>query len=315
VPFVLLAFVKAQIQFRRVVYLNLGSVLSVVTATVALLVAGVDPFALGTQFVSTYSPFFLEVLSPDPEKTLAISNTLFGSYGAIYSGHYLTIFMAAGFFALLLISIANALGLPLLTVLVVGLVKQLKNLKDSKAKVLLAVILVNFMIVFGFIYVTRFLPSRYSMILAISITALIPILVSHWFTENWSRPNRWQRLAPFLVVSYLFIDSYVSFGRSTDYIDNAIAWLESEQLQQGQLITNESAIGYFSHLVEDYDRVSSDVFLTKIAATKIGDLVAVETRQSLGFSIEEHLKPSQFELLAAFPDDAKPRILIYRRRQ
>jgi hypothetical protein len=313
VPLMLLAVIRVPNQFRRVVALNFGSVLALVSATVLLLVVGVNPIALAAQFISTYSPFFIDAFSPDPERTFELSNTLFGSHGAIYSGYYLTIFMAAGFFALLIISIANAVGLPLLTVLFVGLIKQLKMLNLQRTKVLLAVILVNFIIAFGFIYVTRFLPSRYSMILAISIAALIPILVNQWFIEISSPPSRWQRLAPFLVVIYLFVDSYISFGRPTNYIDNAVTWLDSEQLQVGQLITNESAIAYFSQVVEDYDRVSNDVFVNKITNAKIGDFVAIETRQPLGLLIEEHLQSDQFELLAAFPEEAKARILIYRR--
>lgn len=313
VPLVLLLFIRDKEQFRRVALLNLGSALALVAVTIILLVSGINVIAMATQFVSTYLPFFRSAFSPEQEQTLHLANTLFGSYGAIYSGRYLTLFMATGFFALLIISIANALGVPLLTVLVFGLIKRLKNLQTSKVKVLLAVISVNFLIVFGFIYITRFLPSRYAMVLAISITALIPILVSQWFSVNWPQLRSWKRAGPFMIVLYLFIDSYISFGRSTDYIDNAISWLATEQLQLGQLITNESAIGYFSQVVEEYDRVSNEVFISNIKNAKQGDYIAFETRQSLMFLLEEQFTSDRFEPLAQFPERSNPRILIYRR--
>ena len=86
------------------------------------------------------------------------------------------------------------------------------------------------------------------MVLAISIAGLIPILVAQWLVQNHPLKG-WQKSVPILIVVYLFIDSYISFGRSTDYINNAVDWLETEQIQPGQLVTNESAIAYFSGLV------------------------------------------------------------------
>ncbi|MFT4863487.1 MAG: hypothetical protein ACI95C_002719 [Pseudohongiellaceae bacterium] len=320
VPLILLVFLRNKTQYKDVAFLALGSILAPVVAWAILLASGASVVALSSEFIAIYSPFLQTVFSPEADETLKISNALFGSYGAIYSGYYLALFMAAGFFALLIISIANALGLPLLTVLIVGLVKQFEALRSKQTDVLFAVILVNFLIVFGFIYITRFLPSRYSMVLAISITALIPVLVGHWFQASWAQGKALHRLGPLLVVVYLFVDSYISFGRSTSYIDETVAWLESEQLQQGQLITNESSIGYLSQVVEEYDRVSNDFFISKIASAKAGDYIALEMRSSLLFFLDEQLEPGrfdllaeQFELLASFPAGSEPRIIVYRR--
>ena len=313
VPLVLLFFVKETLQLRRVKMLILGSIAGFVSICLALLASGVNVFALAAEFVSTYSPFLQNAFIPEPEQNREMSTMLFGSYGAVYSGYYLSVFMAAGFFALLLISIANAIGLPLLGILIVGLKTQFNSLRESNIKVLLATMLVNFTIVFGFIFVTRFLPSRYSMVLAISIAAIISVLVGQWFTANSKHSTPWQKYLPYLIVTYLFIDSYVSFGRSTSYIDEGIQWLAAEQLQQGQLITNTASIGYFSRAVEDYDQTSDDAFKEKVARAKPGDFIAVETHQSLTSFIEEQLESRQFEQLVAFPKDSTARLIIYRR--
>ena len=320
VPLVLLIFVRKEAYFREVAFLSLGCFIGPIVVGAALSLVGVNVIALSSEFMSIYTPFLQSVFFPEPAETARISNVLFGDFGAVYSGYYLTLFMTVGLFALLLVSIANALGLPLLLVLTAGLVKKFDSLKTKRINVLLAVIIVNFLIVFCFIYITRFLPSRYSMVLAISITALIPLLVGHWFHDNWPQLKSWRKYGPLLVVCYLFIDSYISFGRSTDYIDDAIAWLNAEQLQQGQLITNESAIGYFSGVVEDYDRVSNDVFITKISNAKPDDYIALEMRSSLIYFLDEQLEPGRFDLLAekfelvaAFPDNSSPRIVIYKR--
>lgn len=320
VPLILLIFIRNKTQYREVALLALGSILAPVIAWAVLLASGVSVVALSSEFLAIYSPFLQTVFSPDADETLKISNAIFGSYGAIYSGYYLALFMVAGFFALLIVSIANALGLPLLTVLAISLLKRFGTLRNKPTQVLFAVIVVNFLIVFGFIYITRFLPSRYAMVLAIAIAALIPVLVGPWLQASWTQAKPLVKFAPILVVAYLFVDSYISFGRSTAYIDQALAWLESEQLQQGQLITNESSIGYFSQVVEDYDRVSNELFIDKIAGAKPGDYIALEMRSSLLFFLDEQLEPGRFdllaerfELLASFPAGSDPRIIIYRR--
>ncbi len=312
VPLVLLFFVKQRTDIKPVAFLALGSALSIVVVVTLLQLAGFDVITNATVFVSRYAPFLQSAFSPEQGETLELATAVFGNYGEVYSSYYLALFMAAGFFALLIVSIINALGLPLLIVLVLGFSRQLGTLRDRKFNVLLAFILVNFLIVFGFIYITRFLPSRYSMVLAISIAGLIPILVTRWLSENQPL-HGWKKSVPILIVVYLLIDSYISFGRSTDYIDNAVSWLKSENIQPGQLITNESAIAYFSGLVEDYDRVSSDVFMSKIEGANRGDIIAFEFRPSLGKLIENQLDTDRFEQLTSFPEGSTPKIIMYRR--
>ena len=314
VPLVLLFFDRQKSEVRPLVFLALGSALSIVIVVLLLQLIGFDVFAMATVFVSRYAPFLQSAFSPEQGETLEVATAIFGSYGEVYSNYYVALFLASGFFGLLLVSVANALGLPLLLVLVIGLSKQLGKLRDKNPKVLLAFILVNFLIVFGFIYITRFLPSRYSMVLAISIAGLIPILVAQWLVQNHPLKG-WQKSVPILIVVYLFIDSYISFGRSTDYINNAVDWLETEQIQPGQLVTNESAIAYFSGLVEDYDRVSNDIFISKVQRSNPGDIIALEFRPSLSSLVENQLDTDRYEQLANFPESSTPKIVMYRRVQ
>ncbi len=314
IPLTSLILVKQQEQLKRLKTVSACAVAAVVLLPTILLVGGVNGFALATEFISTYKPFFVSAFLTDPEEAARTSTAIFGSYGAIYSGYYLALFLLAGFFALLIVSLANALGLPLLLVVVAGLRRQIQQVRTDKATVLLAAIVINFFIAFCFIYITKFLPSRYSMVLAIAIVALIPLLLKRWFLDVWPQAKQWQRLAPVLIVIYLFIDSYISFGRANDHIDVALAWIEDRQLNQGQLVTNESSIGYFSQLVEDYDGVSDDLFWRNVATTQPGDIIVMENRPSLRNLAEITFSSEEFVLLKSLPDGDKPRLTIYERR-
>lgn len=287
-----------------------GAILFIAVAV--MMVIGLNPLELGSTFVASYSPFVASILDSDPLRAAESSQAIFGEYAGNYSDSYLLLFMTAGLLAVLVASIANAIGIPVLLTFAAVTYRKITLKFESKHNVLLAYMMINFVIVFIFIFVTRFLPSRYSMILALLAIAFLPLLLKQLLQSIQFDFKSGVGILLVLTFVYCLFDSYYSFGKSKDYIGDSIDWLNESGVKVGGLITNESSIAYGTGGIENYDRLPPGVTQGQIDLAQTGDFLAIEIRVQMQPLVDEWVSTGQIRLVASFPEGIEPKVQIFR---
>lgn len=278
---------------------------------VVLLPFGVNLVSLIVDFVSVYLPFIDAALNADPTESDILARAVFGNYAADYSDDLLWLFVATGLFSLLIVKVTSSIGLPILLTLAAGLWKRCLSFGKSEASILVTYIAVNFAIVFGFIYITRFLPGRHSMVLSLVVLLAIPFIVSVFFQQARASKNHVAQAALCLLAVYCTVDSYYSFGHRKDFIPASIQWLDQNSSENQNLITNNHAIAYSSGKVEDYDQVPRNLNADDIRLGKAGDLVAVEINLAMSSLMAELEQAQTIEFVMGFPTNNTPRVAVY----
>ena len=314
-PFALLLVPALSPTHRRnaFVIMQVTSLIMVFALLILLLLLGINlPAMLSSQF-QAYGIFLRTAFDLGTASNAAVITELFGSIGALNSGEWFWLFMLTGLSAVLVAEIAASIGLPCLLLLGWGLSRGFIGAQGTAARTLVATALVNILIAAGFIYVSRFLDSRYTMLLSISVMMLVPMVLRGMFTSTASRGNG-ARVAVGVVVLYLFIDAYVSFGRDKSFIYESTAWILNNAEQDAALLTNNRSVAYLSGMVEDYDELRRVISLQDVQGMRPGDLLALE----IYFESDQLLQREETDSLlmreTSFPDNGLPRIEVYSRR-
>ena len=293
--------------------------LAAVVAASFLFFLAVDLLDVFRRFFAGYQDALQLVLNPDPAANAEAAAMLFGDYAADYSEEYLPLFIAAGLLPILVMNVLGAIGGPYCWLLLYGLVKRRLSLPRPVLSVAGGAALISLGILSLFLFATRFLSSRYAMLLALVTVLLLPGLLSGLVRDVWAQRSRWRQrtLGGFLALFFFYcaVDSFVSFGPSKVYVTEAARWINSNIGQHERLITNNSAIAYHSGRIADYDRLPRNLSEAQLQATAPGDLIAIEWRLETARLLERHFDPGQLQLLAEFSadDDEDDRVLIYRR--
>jgi len=314
-PFALLLDLRYELQMRYKLLSILFGIIGVVAigGLVLLSILGVNALDLFFGFLSTYQPFLSSTFSPDPARLSELGGLLFNDYAASYSQEYIGIFMLAGLFSILIANLFNAIGGPYLIVLVFGLVRKYVQLNRNIVIPIVFYLLINVVILFAFLLVTRYLTSRYAMLFCILLSVLVPIIIKVFIEHSKANKSRMAHIVISIFFTYCAIDSYYSFGENKNYVFDSIEWLSENTAESVGLITNNHAIAYFSGKVEDYDRAPRFLTEDEILASNEGDSIAME----MNFEMEQLLNSSTIapyvELVAAFPDIDEQRVAIYKR--
>ena len=258
---------------------------------------------------SVYVPFLQSLFDPGGQE---IAQAIFGEHAATYSGRYLPLFLLAGLMVILMAELLYAVGMPFSLILAWGWWKKWLLPNRDMALPVIAFAVINLLIVLAFLLVTRYLTSRYAMIFSLSLAVAVPF-IAH---EMLARAAPASRLVAWLLVLFFVfsaVDSYYTFGRSKSYVRDAVEWLNDNDGETAQLLTNNRAVAYYSGMVAEYDQVQSRLTEQQVLAMAPGDLIVVETSTAVEQLLSRPEIAALLEPVIVFPGPDEPRISIYRR--
>ena len=144
-----------------------------------LALMGLSVTQLFIEFASIYEPFLSGNFTLTDEQRSLFGSLLFTEYAAIFSSEYIEIFLLAGMISILLANLLTGVGGPYLIILIIGLFKNRLSLNREVAIPVAIYLCINFLIMLSFIIVTRYLSSRYTMLMCILLVLFIPPIVLH----------------------------------------------------------------------------------------------------------------------------------------
>jgi len=314
-PLALLFSKRLASSTRNALLLRLYAV--VVSLSIGLLLflalMGLNVAQLFIEFTSIYEPFLSGNFTLNEEERALLGSLLFTEYAAIFSREYIEIFLLAGMISILLANLLAGVGGPYLIILAIGLFQNQLRLNREVAIPVVFFLCTNFLILLSFIIVTRYLSSRYAMLMCILIVLFVPIVILN-LLENAKVSGR-KNAGVFIAVffAYCAIDSYYSFGESKSYVEDSIEWIAENTGDSVGLVTNNHAIAYYSGKVEDYDLVQRNLSEEEILSSEVGDTIAAELTFEMRNLLEKHSIANKLKLLAYFPDAETRRIALFER--
>ena len=316
IPFALFLQSDRNTQQNRQDFLKLAGFICCVGALgfLMLLAAGINLFSLIFELLRIYQPFFISRFNPDEAITAAQATAIFGEYAGIFSRDYVSAVVAVGLSVVLVMTLFYTIGGPFFWLLAFGLMR--KHIRWHRAKVapILAVSLANLFILVVFLYTTKFLTGRYALVFGLMAATLVPFLISSIIERN--RGGKWEKFVSYFLILFFFyclIDSYVSFGKSKDWLLDAAGYVELQAESDTQVLTNNHTIAYFSRQVENYDDIIREIAAQNILDAAPGTIVALEMYFEMSLLVEQESVKSSLQLLQQFPNAGKPKMSIYRR--
>jgi hypothetical protein len=316
IPFALFFQSDCNTQQNRRDFLKLAGFICSVGALgfLILLAAGINLFALILELLRIYQPFLIRLFNPDEAVTAAQATAIFGEYAGIFSRDYVSAVIAVGLSVVLVMTLFYTIGGPFFWLLAFGLMRKHIRWHRAKMAPILAVLLANLFILVVFLYFTKFLTGRYALVSGLMAATLVPFLVCSIVERN--RGGKWEQFSTYFLILFFFyclIDSYVSFGRSKDWLLDAASYVELQAESDTQVLTNNYTIAFFSGRVENYDEIVRELKAQNILDVAPGTIVALEMYYEMSLLVEQaSVKPS-LQLLQQFPSAEQPQIAIYRR--
>lgn len=292
--------------------LALGNLLTLLGVAVFLVLVGVNPVNQIVEFASTYEPFLDGMLNISSDQSASLAVAVFGEFAANYSKDYLWLFFAAGLFSLLVANVISGIGPPLLVLIAAWKMKLSPRLERSAFFVLAGYFAMNLVIVTLFVFLTRFLPSRYTMVLALVSLIFIVLLIKEILRYAQTKNTTLIHGALGFLLLYCAVGSYYSFGAKKTYVADSIEWLAQEEFRPLPLLTNNHAIAYSSGKIENYDRIPRNLTSQSIAAMELDSLLAVEMNREMAELMAELVNNDVISFETGFPSAQKPRVGIYK---
>ena len=301
---------------RYKIVLKCMAIISFSLVLIVLLIGliGVDVISVFHRFISVYEPFLNNILNATEAETYSLSNGIFGEYARTYSSPYLTLFMIAGLFAILVVKLFEGISGPFFFLLAYGATKRLIKVQSLFLTPILIFLITNLTMVFGFIIVTKFVSTRYSMLFCLGLILFVPLILDK--IVNAIRKSSMRNLGFRILIlffGYCAFDSFITFGSSKNYISESLAWLETESHRYSRLATNNHAIAYFSGKVKNYDRVKRVISESEIQELEPNDLLILEMNYEMTQLVDKTSMRNNLELQAAFPSSQDMQLAIYKK--
>ncbi|RZW14206.1 MAG: hypothetical protein EX260_10885 [Desulfobulbaceae bacterium] len=242
-----------------------------------------------------------------------MGRAIFGDYAANFSADYLPLFMVAGLLAVMIIYLFRGIGGPFLIIMLSGLLSRTWRVPRRQSAPLLTVILVNGLIALGFLVTTRFLSSRYVMLLCIVLALFVPLLLSRLQTMALAKHQRFIPKLIGLLLVYCAVDAYISFGADRSYLREAGDWIAQNTPESTTLLTNNRIVAYYSKRVEDYDELQIMLTEDDILRLTAGNLIGFEEDTSTVGLFDGQAISSAFEEVLRFGDESGRQLIIYSR--
>jgi hypothetical protein len=314
-PLALLLNTRLEIGARKTLLIKMYAIVISLSIGLLLFLAlmGLSATQLFIEFASIYEPFLSGNFTLNDEERSLLGSLLFTDYAAVFSSEYIEIFLLAGMISILLVNLLTGVGGPYLIILIIGLFKNRLSLNRDVAIPVAFYLCINFLILLGFIIVTGYLSSRYTMLMCILLVLFIPSIVLH-LLDN-ARISGRKSIVYMVAVFFCYcaIDSYYSFGKSKSYVRDSIEWIAQNTDDSSELVTNNHAIAYFSGKVEDYDLVQRNLTEQEILSSEIGDTIAAELTLQTKNLLERNTIVDKLKVLAYFPSIETKHIVILER--
>ena len=291
---------------RRAAYLRLTCIMLVIGAVAIMLTSLVLQINLGEQFVrfaSIYQPFLQSMANLfDPEP--AVTNAIFGEYGAQFVGNYTGVFMLTGLLAMTLACVVDSLGIVAAPLLGYAAWKRRVHLPKDARSILLSSIVIAAAILIAFAILTRFLTTRYTLLLCVLLLVYVPFVLDylwrHAIAQN--KRKRFYGIAGFLLL-YCTLDAHVSFGGQKHHLYDGALWVQQYTRTEAPLITNEVLIAYESGRIADYDETPRFITTEQLRNTPVGSIIAVTPDDALVPVLAREMDRGNLRLLQRFEAD------------
>jgi len=314
-PVALLFDTRLEASARKSLFVKMYAVVIILSIGLLLFLAlmGLNVAQLFIEFASIYEPFISGNFTLNDAERALLGSLLFTEYAATFSREYIEIFLLAGMISILLANLFSGVGGPYLIILTIGLFKKQLRLNREVAIPVAFYLCINFLILLSFIIVTRYLSSRYAMLMCILLVLFIPGIVLHILDNAKASGRKSIVYIVAIFFSYCAIDSYYSFGESKSYVRDSIEWIAQNTDESSALVTNNHAIAYFSGKVEDYELVQRNLTEEEILSSDVGDTIAAELTFETKILLESNAIADKLKLLAYFPDVETRRIVLFER--
>lgn len=312
IPLMHITFASSEFLRKSYLKLFLSNIAILISLTILLLIADVNVVAQVVEFVSRYRPFLDNLLNSNPEHAAALSVEIFGDHAATFSDGYLGLFIASGLFSILTAKLITGIGAPLVLLGSAVATKQKIKVERCFLLPLGSYLFVNFVIVCVFIFVTRYLPTRHTMIFSLVVLILIALVTKKLLDYAEKSKLSLLRGGIYFLLIYCTVDANFSFGKSKNYVANAVAWIDQNSPASQPMLTNNHALAYGSGKVENYDQMPRNLSAEEILMAGEGTLLAIEMNLTMTLLVNELTALGAIELEASFPSGEKPRMTIYR---
>lgn len=288
--------------------------LAPVLVALAFTLAGVDLWHQLQTAASVYLPFLQDTLTGLAEGQEALTDALFSDHAANYASEYTGLILVTGLLAMLVAKLIESLGLSS-AILAYGLYRRQISLDPAVLRPWSGWLATALLILILFTLVARFMTTRYTLLAAMLLMVLVPLIID----RLWTAARHSGRLRGFgwlfgLLLAYNAVDAHISYGEPKTWLPDALEWLGEETAAETPLLTNERYIAWRSGRIEAYDEVQRDMPPEALLAAPEGALLVVERERVLYEALREAAEQGQVEELVRFEDRRGPRIIIYRRR-
>jgi len=316
VPFAVLFEGSFKKQSRQKDFLRLaGIVLTLLVLAVFLLtLTGTSSSGLVTDFLFRYEPLVNSTFTTSAAESAILGTALFGEHATNFSREYIVLFLAMGFVAVLAANLFNAIGGPFFWLFLYGSFKKYIQAERRLVVPVIFYLAVNAIILFGFLYVMRYLSSRYAMLFCLLVALVIPVVLSRIIDSL--RERNWGTIGMRVVIlffGYLGFDSFISFGDSKSFVFDSVDWVNQQSETNVDLITNNHAIAYFTGKVDNYDKTQRFLTEDQIINAQPNDLFAIEMYYEMRLLVTGGQVSNLLEFQTAFPSMKDQRVTIYRR--
>ncbi|MBC53424.1 MAG: hypothetical protein CMQ34_06255 [Gammaproteobacteria bacterium] len=290
---------------------GLSALLALLVVITVAALGQIDLPQLLRSFAGIYQPFANNIAQLLGNNTYELSRSVFGDYAAQFVDHFTHFFLLAGLLGLLLVFIIDGLGLAAVPLLIYGVSRRLYRLPNGATTVFVAWMTVALLILIGFILLTRFTTTRYTLLLCLILLLWLPFIVDRaWsLAAANSHLQRFSWIVGFLAL-FSAVDAHVSFGASKAHLDDATAWLLQNTRAEAALVTNEIRVAYDSGRVAEFDRVERELDPAVIANAAPGSIIAVTLRRGFSELVEAQLASGQLRLLRQLPAERGGDFLI-----
>ena len=302
------------IRFRTVAQFLLLSLVTLVIVVLLMSFSGYNLIQLALDFVSTYVPFITETLFPSPDRAMAVATALFNDFAANYSKEYILPILLVALLIVLAGNLFNAVGGPFLLVILFGLAKKYATLPRRVALPVMTFMLCNLVILFCFVFITRYLTSRYALVFSTLLILLVPVIMQR--TLEWAgQIGQLRLIRPVLVIFLLYcaFDAYVSFGENKAYLHEAADWVRENSPPDTALLTNSNLIAFDSGRIADYDMTERMIPAAQIIAAVPGTLIAVELNYAMVDMLAEARLATRIDVAKEYFTGDELQLVVYRR--
>ncbi|GAB4392186.1 MAG: hypothetical protein Tsb005_05150 [Gammaproteobacteria bacterium] len=220
--------------------------------------------------------------------------------------------LVGGLIALFLVELCNALGVVYLLMYLYSYryLSGIIKLEYTARLIIYFAIIINFLILFAFIFHNAFLNSRYLMGLVLLLLLKIPFALDKIFVKR-----SWLNYLVILGLCALLVKSVVHFGHSKTYLVKAGNWLEQHTEPQAKIFSNSDILVFYANRPDnqpEYDGSLAIESLTLDALSEYNYMAIRVTNEKMKQNLDLLEKKLNLQLVKSFKGDGVREVKIYK---